>query len=394
MRHRALRVTLVLLAVATIGAAVYVIVREERLIAAIRLDLERVERDARDLQVLGSDLRAAQQSYVAAGQGDAFWMQRVTALLSRLDVELSDFEHVAESDDTRAAIAAARAAVDRFRKVDRRARDYLAARQHLLASDTIFADGIEATTALTGRIDTARTAEITTREVKLRKARHVEAWTLGGAASVCLLMLLLLAPSPRVAGRDRSETSHEAEATSEEPNELYITTPPQAARKELPAVDVDLASAAGLCTDLGRVIETRELLALLERAGTLLGASGLILWIADRAGAELRPVLAQGYAEDIVTRLGAIPRDADNAAAAAFRKIETQTVPGEAGSSGAIVAPLITAAGCVGVLAIETQNGFERLSSVRALATIFAAQLATMVSTDPPAASIMGQAQA
>jgi hypothetical protein len=46
---------------------------------------------------------------------------------------------------------------------------------------------------------------------------------------------------------------------------------------------------------------------------------------------------------------------------------------------GAVVVALITAAGCVGVLAIDLEHGREQRESVRALATIFAAQLARVV---------------
>jgi GAF domain-containing protein len=49
--------------------------------------------------------------------------------------------------------------------------------------------------------------------------------------------------------------------------------------------------------------------------------------------------------------------------------------------SGALVVPLMTPGGCVGVFAVELQRGAEQLESVRALATIFAAQLAILIGT-------------
>lgn len=392
MRSRAIRVTLALLALAAIGAAAYGIVKEEYVRAAIREDLDRIERDARDLQVLASDVRAAQQGYVAAGQGDAFWKQRVTTLVGQLDVALSDFESIGESDEARAAIATAREAVNRFRKVDARARDYLAAGQRLLASDAIFADGIEATTAVAGRIEAARMAEIAARDVAMRETRRVEAWALGVAAAVSALVLLLLAPIPQGAGTE-SNAARPADA-ADSPHELYITPPPKPARPDPPVVDVDLSVAAGLCTDLGRVVETVQLPAILQRAAVLLGADGLIIWIVDHGRDELRPVLAHGYSTEVVSQMGAIARDADNATAAAFRTVATQVVPSNGTKHGAIVSPLITSAGCVGVLAIETRNGFETRASVRAVAAILAAQLAALVGTEPPTADVMAQAQA
>lgn len=393
MRSRAVRVTLALLALAAIGAAAYEIVKEEHARAAIREDLDRVERDARDLQVLASDIRAAQQGYVAAGQGDAFWKQRVTTLVGQLDVALSDFESIGETDETRAAITSAREAVGRFRKVDERARHYLAAGQRLLASDAIFADGIEATTAVAGRIEAARMAEIAARDVAMRRARRVEAWSLSVAAAVSVLVLLLLAPIPLGAGGE-SNVARSADTALDGPHELYLTPPPKPVRPDPAVVDVDLAAAAGLCTDLGRVVEGGQLPAILQRAAVLLGADGLIVWMLDRDCEELRPVLAQGYSAEVVSQLGTIARDADNATAAAFRTIATQVVPSNGTAHGAIVAPLVTSAGCVGVLAVETRNGFETRASVRAITAIFAAQLAALVGTDPPAADAMAQAQA
>ena len=52
-------------------------------------------------------------------------------------------------------------------------------------------------------------------------------------------------------------------------------------------------------------------------------------------------------------------------------------------ASGAVVVPLLTPTGCGGVLAVELRRGGERRESVRALATIFAAQLATFVGSAP-----------
>jgi GAF domain-containing protein len=58
-------------------------------------------------------------------------------------------------------------------------------------------------------------------------------------------------------------------------------------------------------------------------------------------------------------------------------------VNGTDAESGAVVVPMMTAAGCVGVLAAELEHGRERQGSVRALLTIFAAQLARLVGAHP-----------
>jgi hypothetical protein len=145
----------------------------------------------------------------------------------------------------------------------------------------------------------------------------------------------------------------------------------------------DFTSMAALCTDLSQVDDTMALPPILERAAALLDATGIILWIADPDGRELNPVLAQGYPQHLINRLGTIPRNAENATAAAFRTATLQTVYGDSGSNGAIAAPLVTCGGCVGVMAAEVRGDTEKLDANLAAATILAAQLAALVG--PPA---------
>jgi hypothetical protein len=149
---------------------------------------------------------------------------------------------------------------------------------------------------------------------------------------------------------------------------------------------------AALCTDLSRAIDTRALPPALERAAKLLDASGLVIWVADPDGRELLPVMAHGYPQNLVTRLGTIPKDAENVTAAAFRTGLVQTVKADAISHGAIAAPLLTPAGPVGVMAAEVLNDGERREATRAAAAIVAAQLATLMG--PPAARSQGKTEA
>ena len=151
-----------------------------------------------------------------------------------------------------------------------------------------------------------------------------------------------------------------------------------------PAATTDFAGVASLCVDLARVVDTRALPSLLDRTASLLDASGIILWIADPDGRELNPIFAQGYPQQLVNRLGTIPRDAENATAAAFRTSLLQTVMADEISGGAIAAPLVTPGGCVGVMAAEVSHDSERQDAKLAAATIVAAQLATLVG--PPSA--------
>ena len=141
----------------------------------------------------------------------------------------------------------------------------------------------------------------------------------------------------------------------------------------------DLTAAADLCTELGCIAEPLQAVTVLQRVARTLDAVGVIIWIWDGQSTELRPWLAHGYSDQLLARLPKVRRDAKNATAAAFRSMETCVVGSTDLLTGAVVIPLMTSLGCVGVLAVELANGREQAGSVRALATIFAAQLASLV---------------
>jgi transcriptional regulator with XRE-family HTH domain len=154
--------------------------------------------------------------------------------------------------------------------------------------------------------------------------------------------------------------------------------PPSPSEPDLPPASLfepDLLAAAQLCTALSRSDNSSELGSHLAEAARILDAVGLIVWGWDAQGAELRPALAHGYSDRLLGQLPPVKRDADNATAAAFRSAELCVVDGSDEASGALVAPMMARGGCVGVLAVEVQNRSEQLGSVRALVTIFAAQL-------------------
>lgn len=149
-----------------------------------------------------------------------------------------------------------------------------------------------------------------------------------------------------------------------------------------PEPQTDLSGVAHLCTELTQVQALRDVVPLLGGAASLLDAVGLIVWVWDPRAAALTPALSHGYPEAVLAKLPRVRRDTDNATAAAFRSAQPRVVVGTDLASGALVVPLLTPAGCVGVLALELRHGGERRASVRALASIFAAQLATVVGVE------------
>jgi transcriptional regulator with XRE-family HTH domain len=169
----------------------------------------------------------------------------------------------------------------------------------------------------------------------------------------------------------------EGESVPYEP-EIAVGTPP---------FEPDLSAAALLCTELSRVDDTRDVAPLLGELARVVDAVGLIVWVWDAQAAELTPALPHGYSAEVLAQLPNVPRDARNATAAAFRSAQTCIVSGGDVASDALVVPMMTRAGCAGVLAIELQSGAARRESTRALATIFAAQMARLVAAVRPAAA-------
>jgi GAF domain-containing protein len=161
---------------------------------------------------------------------------------------------------------------------------------------------------------------------------------------------------------------------------------PAAALPPIPVVptDPDLLAAANLCTQLGRLDKTSDVAPLLHEVVRILDAVGLVVWVWHPDAAELRPTLAQGYSEKVIAQLPPVRPDADNATAAAFRSAQACAVNGSSLTSGALVVPLMTAAGCLGTLAMELRHGGEHTGWVRALVMIFAAQLARVIEAERP----------
>ena len=138
----------------------------------------------------------------------------------------------------------------------------------------------------------------------------------------------------------------------------------------------DLQAIANLCTDFACADEVSDMQPLLEEAARLLGASGLIVWMWDELAAELRPVLVHGYSANVIAHLPRVRRDAENPTASAFRTGQTRAIGARDEAAGALVVPLLSSAGCSGVLAVELRRDTEQSGPVRAMAAIVAALLA------------------
>jgi hypothetical protein len=381
---------LLVICIGAIGGAAFHIWSSDRAARADAAAGRRFTTTARDATTAVADLRAAQEAYVAAGQGEAFWFGRVTAIRAELDEQLADLKSNAAAPDAVAALDAAATALADFTQMDQRARDYTRSGQLTLASDMVFTDGLELTKRAGDALAAAATAEEVARDAAAGLAHRSQAAAAGTAAAIGILGLLLMLPlRARKDAVVATVPVSPARATLSGLDEFRPPPRPAPARQPEPAL-VNIGGIATLCNDLARISDTRALPSLLERATLLLNATGMIVWIADPDGRELAPILVHGYPPHLATRLGTLARDAENLTASAYRTALLQTVKADAVSSGAIAVPLVGSSGCVGVMAAEMKNGGEQQEHILAAATIVASQLATLVG--PPSARAKAEA--
>jgi hypothetical protein len=329
-----------------------------------------------------TEVRASQLSYVAEGQDASFWMPKVAGLAESSGQTLDHLRSTASSAEGRSALMAAAAAVTEFGNVDRRARSYLRTAQPLMAADVVFSEG--ATTAMTAaqNVETARQAEHTAFDRFEGTRRRQQAYTAAAAAGLAALTLAFLAfaaPASTAAGETVTDGSAAAAPSSSSELSLRAALPATAAKPIIGRHEL-LREAADICTEFSRISDEGELAKLLARAAVAMDASGIVVWIGDTAGGDLRPVMAHGYPPQTLARMASVPRSAGNATASAYRGAQMQIVRARPGaSSGAIVAPLLSQAGCVGAFTAEINGGGEESDAIQSLAAIFAAQLANVV---------------
>jgi GAF domain len=380
MNMRLIRVLIVVVGVIIGFAAAYFLDDLDSRITVQRTAIDTLRDQARALTATVGDVRAGQVAYVARGQGEGFWMAHVESLLPALQKQATAFGSSLTVPTAQTAFDAASGAIENFRTLDTRVRELVANGNALLAADLIFSDGLESTATAATQVAAALNHELEGRAGRLSEMRASQLTVLGLTAGGILLLMLALAFN----GSTKIAAEPQPAAPVIEPIRFEAPLP-----KAKPAITPKLITTSQLCRELARVVDTSELPHLLARAASVLNASGIIVWVADPVRRDLRPVISHGYPDRTVARMGRIHSEANNAAAAAYRSAEVRTVAGEGSTDGAVIVPLMTPEGCIGVLSAEMKGGSEKDESSQALATIFAAQLATLVSPAPAAVPVI-----
>jgi hypothetical protein len=373
-----------------------------------RAALVAMEREFMAMETAVASIRAAQAGYTAAGQVPASWMSRADADLARLEASMAA-RRASAGPASAARWEQAAQALAALKNADGSARAWVEREDRAQAAETVFVDGAGAADRLVAQLNAihaleadagaARTAttglmRLGVNAAGLLVAIGIGAWfarALGAAAPK-------RTPSTAEMIRDlpppvKNTVAATAPAALPTPAPTPVQAQP-AAQPAVPALSGALLqkpvawnATAELCVDLARLLDGRDVPALLERAASLLDAKGIMIWSADADASRLTPSLCQGYGENVLRRLRPLQAGDDNITSLAFRTMQPQTMPGATlGDSAAIAVPLITPTGCVGVLAAEVRQSRPH-PDVVPLARIIAAQFSTLVGPQDAALS-------
>lgn len=415
MKKHGARLLLVLGCVLAIGT----VVQDFRFNSSTRLaegDAQGAEREFGVVLTSLANLRAAQTAYLATGQGPEFWMRRASEIAAEMQTGIGRIRASVGSAQARVNLDSATTALTDLMNLDKRAREAIASDQRFLASDIIFAEGLTPTQSIVDNLATARDAEISAIQDRLLFDSRLRlamtpvallfvlaaAFTAGraarppapsAAASMAQMIRDLPPPVKTPIGQAASATAAAAATTAApKPTPAPVTVPatpvPATATAVVPAPvappkppvpSVDWATAAELCVDLARVMDSRDMPALLERAAKTMDANGLVVWVINRQGTTLMPMLSHGYSDRVLAKLGTLDASADNVTSLSFRTMRPQSMTGlRDGKCSAVAVPLITADGCNGVLSAEVPGANPAAECV-AMARIIAAQFSTII---------------
>ena len=374
MQRRGTRIAILCLLLAAGGFAGFAAWSAER--GVYQLDRER---DAKSAAIDGllssiSTIAISQQAYSDYGRRDVASFTRVSLLVDRITTDAAGLRATRGSTVSSERLEEFWTALSALMGAESRARERLAGGDEDGAADAVLASAREHVNVLGSSLRAFRAAEVQSYQATRAAAAWWSLVSLGIAATLWASGLIAFAIWPLHRTINAVAVEH--------PSEILEHPPALVAA---PEPSIDLTSAAALSTELSQLIDQAALPGVLARTAAILGARGVILWIGG--GGDLFAVAAHGYDEALLKRIRPIARDADNATAAAWRRGELLTLPADAGGYGAIVAPLLSPSGCVGVLAAEVSGDRDRDPSTQAVATILASQLAGVLAAWPAAST-------
>ena len=191
MRKRAVRISiLTFLLTASLAATFFLWDIQRRTVELTAADdalAERLDGIATTVVAIGT----AQQGYVAPGQLDEPWFERMTMLLEQLNRELAAVRpslRTADAIKTFDSIGATRKALV---AADERIRENLTLGQELMAADVIFSDGRNSVDAISAGLHEVRTSERSRNRAE-RAAFERERWIVLGLATLAWFAVVVV----------------------------------------------------------------------------------------------------------------------------------------------------------------------------------------------------------
>ena len=391
MGRRSARISLFVFALLVSAVLGYRALADEQALTSARHDSAGIDQAAEEALGALLDARGSMYAYVAPNQGTEFWGRRVSTLLDTLRQRLVTLD--AALAGSGGSLAESLDGIDQLAAADKRARQYSDRNELLLAGDVLFVEVRDLLNTVTEQVAGARQTLRSQGERKTTGIRQEQAALAAAAIAVWFVAALLLMP-----GTVKPVAKEPGEWRQELADTLKKSVPAEDLSFDIKTIDpveipapmvavaapqVDLKAVAEICADLSALADIGALSGALARASDVLGAKGLIVWVTSNDGGSLSPVSTHGFDPRVVERIGAINRGSANLTAEALRENAPRVSAATASNGGALAVPMCGPTGPVGVLSAELQPGKDADEACVAVASILAAQLATLTAPLP-----------
>lgn len=384
MGHAARRWAVLVLAIAVAGGALAWAVSLEQQGQARRQRTAAAFAEAKTIDGAVGDARRALAAMASPGQAAVSWSRQAAQALATARAHVITLAGTSDA----AALAGGLTILDKLADAEGRVRDHAVGGKTLQASDVAFGEALPLLDTLS-----ASTAEVTFSVAAAADHAAADLRRRQMAAVAAALLALLGAALALVRAPGAEVTTAQA-GPLDAPMGLgdVLTSAPLAVPGSAAAAverTIDLDRLAGVCDELARLGDGGDLQDAIGRAAGALGATGVVVWLADSDRRVLTPAAFAGYDARVVARFGAVPFDDANPTSRAFASGEVVTTTAGPGHASAVAVPLVGALGPVGVLSAELAAG-TRLKDGAAAARIAGAQLATLLPAQPSAAAAAG----
>ena len=201
MRKRAVRISILTFLLTASVAAAFFLWDIQRRSSELTLADDTLAEHLEGITTTVGAIATAQQGYVAPGQLDEPWFERMTMLLEQLNRELAAMRLSLRTADAVKALDSIGVARKTLVAADERIRENLTLGQELMAADVIFSDGRNSVDAISTGLHEVRTSEAS-RNGAERAALDRERWIVLGLATLAwfaVVVVLMSAPASATA---------------------------------------------------------------------------------------------------------------------------------------------------------------------------------------------------